>query len=216
MLQNITSAYPEILDGDLFLRLEDFPNALGVDAHEEVVGMIRAVAGKIEVVLALLEFELGAGDVDERDARTLDGERLVADVFHRLKSAGLLRIVEHRRDDDEFGFGRSCADDVDDALDVFAMVGTAFVGAVVHAEGDDDEVGLEGGNLRLGLRERERRGAAAAGVIHVGERDVEMFAEFAREELRVIKLPRRGVREPARIIAGGNRVAENAQRERGF
>ena len=122
-------------------------NRLCVDAVAKVVRMIPSVPGQIVRVFPRQQVGPQRGDIRERYPLAT---HLSEDVAV-LREARMYHPIafgrwQHRRHQDEFRVSHVGSHRRDKPRNVASVFISLGIGGVVHAEGDDDEIGVDGGD----------------------------------------------------------------------
>ena len=175
-----------------------------------VVGVVEAVAGEIHVFFAGGDMFPAGGDVSEGDAGTYElGQFLGVERVDFRGGVVPFWVGRHRGDEDDGAFWEGGAYGLEHLAGKGGeFVGFAVTGGVVHAEGEEEEVGFLGddvgyaGGSPLGVH-------AAFGEVGECELRAEFFFESADEERGVAGLIGRDVGDGGGVGFGADTVAEH-------
>ena len=180
----------------------------------EVVRVIQAVSRKVMRVLTGDQLRPEAGDVGKSHPfASQSGEGRPVFFKPRRNDPAAFRRWQHGGDDHELHVCDLIADTPHHARDVLDELAGLGAARVVHAEGDDHQVGLQGSDTRGVRQPVGGRPSSGRQVVQLNWRTV-LLLERDRNQLSERGLIRWHLVKPRHIVAFRNAVAGQTDRHR--
>ena len=186
-------------------------NNLGIDAVTEIVRMVDIVAAQVGERFALEQLQPRRCHIGQRHVRTcqVSQDLAIAGEAFGWKSA---RIVGHGCDHHDVRFGACGLNSIAESAHHRFEAGCRL--AVIHAKGQDHQIGLLGRHLGDHLQPPPCTGSAACKV-RQRHRRAEALLQRVGDQLRVSRLMGQGLAPRTGCIAAcGNAVAQCHELER--